>query len=103
MENSKKLTSVFRRELTDLELMLSMVCLPGLFGRFPRNYKLDAMYLDICGAVQKFMDADRNEIRNWKSGAANTIKAREVFFTKLESLVEYLTIIEEKDRQAHLN
>ena len=103
MENSKRITSAFFRELTDLELMLAMALLPGLMEKFPRNYKLDAMCLDICESVKKYMDANRNEFRNGELGTAKKIKAREIFYTKLESLVEYLIKIEERDRQAHLN
>lgn len=103
MENSKRITSTFFRELSDLELMLAMALLPGLMERLPRNHKLDAMCLDTCASVKKYMDADRNEFRNGKLGTAKKIKAREVFFIKLKSLVEYLTIIEERERQALLN
>lgn len=103
MENSKRITTIFRRELSDLELMISMACLPGLCEKFPRNPKLDAMCLDTCNAAQKYMDVDRNEFRNGKLGVWSKTKAREVFFIKLDSLVEYLIKLEEKDRQAHLN
>ena len=105
MENSKRITTVFFRELTDLELMLSMTLFPDLIQTFPRNnYKLDAMCLDLCASMKKFLDvADTNGFRYRKSGTANIIKAREAFYTKLKSLVEYLTIIEERERQAHQN
>jgi hypothetical protein len=103
MENSKRITSTFFRELSDIELMLAMALLPGLMEKFPRNYKLDAMSLDTCESVKKYMDANRNEFRNGEIGTAKKIKAREVFYTKLKSLVEYLIIIEERERQALLN
>jgi hypothetical protein len=103
MEFSERITKTFFRELTDLELMLGMVCLPGLMERFPRNYKLDAMCLDTCESVKKYMAADRSELLDGELGTAKKIKAREVFYIKLESLVEYLIKVEERERQAHLN
>ena len=103
MENSERITKAFFRELTDLELMLGIALLPGLLETFPRNPKLNAMYLDVCEAAGKFMNAERNNFSNGNFGATYKLKAREVFYTKLETLVEILSSMEERDRQAHLN
>ena len=97
MENSERITKVFFREISNLELMLAIALLPGLLGTFPRSPKLNAMYLDVCDAAGKFMKADR------KYGGTYNLKAREVFYTKLKTLVEILSSMEERDRQAHLN